>query len=183
MSERRTRFEAVFQEVYEPLQRYARRRTDAATADDVVADTLLVMWRRLDDLPDGMALAWSYGIARRCLANRRRGAERQVRLADRLLGERGAGYDGHQPPEPDPVLHDALGDLEVDDRELVRLWAWEELQPREIAVVLGITPNAASIRLHRARKRLADAVRRKSHPVAGHSIIDTTPIGSTGDAR
>lgn len=178
MTERRTRFEAVFAEVYEPLQRYARRRTDAATADDVVADALLVMWRRLDDLPDGMALAWAYGIARRCLANRRRGAERQTRLADRLMGERQAP----EPYEPDPVLHDALGDLDVDDRELVRLWAWEDLQPREIAVALGISPNAASIRLHRARRRLADAVTRKTHPVAGHSIVGNT-LGPEGAAR
>lgn len=37
---------------------------------------------------------------------------------------------------------------------MLRLWAWEQLPPREIAVALGISPNAASIRLHRAKKRL-----------------------------
>ena len=36
------------------------------------------------------------------------------------------------------------------------LWAWEELAPREIALVLGVTPNAVSIRLHRAKGRLRE---------------------------
>lgn len=40
------------------------------------------------------------------------------------------------------------------DAELVRLWAWEELGPAEIALVVGLSPNAVSIRLHRARQKL-----------------------------
>lgn len=60
------------------------------------------------------------------------------------------------PELPDAALHDALAHLGADDRELLRLWAWEELQPAEIAVTLGTTANAVSIRLHRARKRLGE---------------------------
>ena len=41
------------------------------------------------------------------------------------------------------------------------LWAWEELAPREIATVTGLTANAVSIRLHRAKKRLAAELDRK----------------------
>ena len=57
-------FEAVVKEVYEPLQRYLRRRTDRTTAEDVLADVLLVLWRRVDDIPTGASLPWSYGVAR-----------------------------------------------------------------------------------------------------------------------
>ena len=53
-------------------------------------------------------------------------------------------------------------------REVLRLWAWEELAPREIAVVLGTTPNAVSIRLHRAKARLRDELARKDPARAGH---------------
>jgi RNA polymerase sigma-70 factor (ECF subfamily) len=178
MDDRRRRFEDVFREVYEPLQRYARRRTDPANADDVVADALLVVWRRLDDAPDGLALPWCYGIARRCLANRRRGDARQVNLVNRLMSER-----VDTPRSDDPVLDAALDELDADDRELVRLWAWEELAPREIAVALGITPNAASIRIHRAKGRLAEAVTRKNRSDGGHTAIGSTPLGSKGDQR
>ena len=183
MNERRERFEAVFREVYEPLQRYARRRTDLATADDVVADALLVVWRRLDDLPPGLALPWCYAIARRCLANRRRGDDRQARVADRLMGEcRDEVIDGDPAIDLalDPALEVALAQLDVDDREIVRLWAWEQLPPREIAVVLGISANAAAIRVHRAKRRLADLVaratrdQRKDADAAGHEAVGST---------
>ncbi len=72
-------------------------------------------------------------------------------------------------PEPadDPALHEALAALRPEEAELLRLWAWEQLTPAEIAVVLEITPNAASTRLPRAKRKLSDRLR-KSGAVAGH---------------
>lgn len=151
---RRERFEALVGAVYVPLQRYLRRRTDIASADDVLGDVLLVMWRRADDIPAEATLAWCYAVARGCLANAVRGAKRQERLLRRLSQARepaeGVPSGG---PDVDEAL-EALEALSAADRELLRLWAWEQLPPREIAVVLGITPNAVSIRLHRATRRL-----------------------------
>ena len=80
---RKERFEAVARAILEPLRRYLARRTDPATADDVLAETLLVCWRRLDDLPED-PLPWSYGVARNCLANAERGVRRQQRLASKI---------------------------------------------------------------------------------------------------
>jgi RNA polymerase sigma-70 factor (ECF subfamily) len=176
-SARRERFSRVFAEVYEPLQRYVRRRAEAAAVDDVVADTLLVLWRRLDDVPADNELAWCYGTARRCLANHRRAGERRDRLVDRVANEAAAGPADRDMVDPD--LWSALGELSTDDREIVRLWAWEQLAPREIAVVLAITPNAASIRLHRVKQRLADRLAaRKEIGLAGH-----TPGGDHNGTR
>ena len=53
-----------------------------------------------------------------------------------------------------PPILDALQRLEHNDREILRLAAWEDLTAGEIAVVLGCTPNAASLRLSRARRKL-----------------------------
>jgi RNA polymerase sigma-70 factor (ECF subfamily) len=163
---RRARFERLFADVYEPLQRFVRRRAGVAAVDDVVADTLLVLWRRLDDVPEGAALPWCFGTARRCLANARRADERRDRLTRRVASE----------PVPtasesdDTDLIAALAELPAEDREIVRLWAWEQLAPREIAVVLAISPNAASIRLHRAKRRLADRLGSgKDGAPAGHN--------------
>ena len=159
------RFEALVGEVYQPLQRYIRRRIDPASADDVFGDVLLVMWRRVDDIPADAELAWCYGVARGCLANKRRGADRHLKLVRRLAREREPAT-----PNDDPLLHDALSRLSEADREVLRLWAWEYLAPREIAIVLGITANAASIRLHRATKKLkTEILRRKESGAPGHS--------------
>ena len=150
----------------EPLRRFLARRTDPATADDVLADTLLVCWRRLDELPEE-PLPWAYAVARNCLANAQRGARRQERLAARISVVDPPRESVAGPGEGDDVLAGALARLRPEDAELLRLWAWEQLTAGEIAVVLDITSNAASIRLHRAREKLRTELR-KDEPAAGH---------------
>lgn len=65
---------------------YAMRRVDdPADAADVVAETFMVAWRRIDDVPSGRATKpWLFEVARRVLANGRRGRRRHHRLAQRL---------------------------------------------------------------------------------------------------
>ncbi len=153
--DRRRRFEAIVATTYVPLQRYLRRRTDPASADDVLGDVLLVLWRRADDIPADAVLAWCYGVARGCLANSARARLRHLRLVRRLADDR----SWQQPSAvaaADPRLDEAMRGLPANDLEILRLWAWEDLAPREIALVLGVSANAASIRLHRATKRLKE---------------------------
>ena len=149
--ERTERFRRLFDACYQPLHGYARRRVSPGDADDLVADVLAIAWRRLDDIHEGAELPWLYGVARRTLANQQRAAGRRLRLVDRLGRQRPAGEDG--PPTDSPVL-DALERLRPDDREILRLAAWEQLGAAAIAVVLGCSPNAAALRLSRARRRL-----------------------------
>lgn len=164
------RFEQLAAEVSGPLHRYVARRVAPEDVDDVLADVTLVLWRRLDEVPmpsAAGALPWCYGVARRVVANHRRGALRRLHLLERVRRE-------PVPPAGDeefPEVHVALARLGDLDREVVRLWAWEQLEPREIATVLGTTPNAVSIRLHRARRRLAGLLRKDGVP-AGHEPPD-----------
>ncbi|MFN8023111.1 MAG: sigma-70 family RNA polymerase sigma factor [Acidimicrobiales bacterium] len=176
---RRARFEALAADVYEPLQRYVRRRIDASAVDDVVADTLFVCWRRLDEIPTDATVAWTLGVARRCLANDRRGARRQAAVGERLAAQ---PQQSTTPVEPDVDLRDAVAELPETDREVVLLWAWEGMAPREIAVVTGLTPNAVSLRLHRAKQRLAvrletndTSVSRQEPPGIGHDAGEHEP--------
>lgn len=159
-ADRRARFEAVVDAVYEPLQRYARRRCAPHAADDVVADALLVIWRRLDDVPAEAVLPWCYRVAANCLANGRRAERRFARLTARIAHLDPPSELGAAPLQPDPALHAALATLSPADQEVLRLWAWEALTPAEIGVALDVTPNAASIRLHRAKERLSVALER-----------------------
>lgn len=164
---RRDRFEEIARDLIDPLRRFLARRTDPATAEDVLAETLLVCWRRYDDLPE-RPLPFAYGVARNCLANAERGARRQVRVAGRI-----AALDPpREAPEliGDEWLAEAMAGLSADDAELLRLWAWERLTPAEIATVLEVTPNAVSIRLYRAKERLRTALR-KIQVAEGHEDV------------
>lgn len=162
---RHAAFEAHAAEVIEPVRRFLARRTDPATADDVLAEVLLVLWRRLDQIPENV-VPWTYGVARNCLANAERGAHRQERLAAKVAAYAPPDAAGGEPAAVE-LVQAVLAALGSTDAELLRLWAWEELGPAEIATVLGISPNAASIRLHRAREKFREALR-KIQSSAGH---------------
>jgi RNA polymerase sigma-70 factor (ECF subfamily) len=134
---------------------YARRRTDGATADDVVADVFLTAWRRLDDVPSD-PLPWLLGIARRILANRRRSEARTAALHHRLATtEQPQASDDRRGVWLDEKVENALRALSERDREILLLVAWDGLEPARAARALGARPGAFAVRLHRARRRLA----------------------------
>jgi RNA polymerase sigma factor (sigma-70 family) len=147
------RFEALYSAHNAAVRTYVRRRVDADGADDVVADVFVIAWRRLTDVPDD-ALPWLLGVARRVLANRWRGASRELALRDRMAFDR--------PPSP-PALGGpsdssqevlrALRALRQTDRETLLLVAWEGLTPAQAAKALGVSANTFSARLSRARRR------------------------------
>jgi RNA polymerase sigma-70 factor (ECF subfamily) len=173
LQERRERFEALAAEVFEPLQRYLRRRANADEAEEAFGDTLLALWRRLDDIPPAATLPWSYGVARRVLANRRRGLVRQRQLVERIGRLTPVWFDPDPSAAPEyPELAAALRALREEDREVLTLWAWEQLEPREIAIVLGVSVNAATLRLSKAKKRLAQAMSGQSGAGAGHMGVE-----------
>ena len=88
-------FRRLFDSAYRPLLAYARRRAEStADAEEVVAETLLVAWRRRLELPADDPLPWLYGVARRVLANQRRGRERLGRLRSALAGSPRSPGDG-----------------------------------------------------------------------------------------
>ncbi|GAQ60037.1 RNA polymerase sigma factor [Streptomyces scabiei] len=192
----RARFEALAHAVAEPLHRYLLRRADPDQVDDVLSDTLLVLWRRIQDVPGlqpapepeasaahfpdpDAVLPWCYGVARGCLANARRAERRRRSLLERLTwaastastatGVARSGADHSD-------LHAALAQLRPLDREIVLLWAYEELAPSRIAEVTGLSANAVSIRLHRAKKKLAARLERKTGLRPGHETDEGTGI-------
>ena len=147
-------FERVFNECYAPVLRYVARRVAADAVQDVVSDTFLVAWRRREDLR-GEPLPWLLGIARRVSATQRRGSVRRDALHERLRA---------QPPPPatignvearDPRLAQALGCLPERDREALILIAWDGLDHRTAAQAMGCSTGSLTVRLHRARRRLA----------------------------
>lgn len=152
----REEFEQLYRQRAGAVLAYARRRTTQAAADDVVADVFLIAWRRLDDVP-AEPLPWLLGVARRVLANQRRGEYRGAALRDRIRGQQVAGVrSAHSDDGPSAVVR-ALWSLGASDQELLMLIAWDRLTRAQAAEALGISVGTLAVRLHRARRRLAKA--------------------------
>lgn len=154
-SARRARFERVFTTHYASVLAYGLRPCEPQVAQDV-AEVFLVAWRRLDEVPE-LELPWLYGVARRVLANELRSARRRRALADRSSIALRAGLE-RSASDPDVIA--ALAQLRARDRELLLLTAWDGLSSAEAAAALGCSNAAARVRLHRARRRLADELER-----------------------
>jgi RNA polymerase sigma-70 factor (ECF subfamily) len=149
-------FEQLFRATYPRVLSYARGMASPADADDAVAETFAIAWRRRAEIPPGAELGWLIGVARRVLANRRRG-ERRLGALRALLAVQRASV-GPDPAERvgDVGLRAALETLAPLDREALVLVAWFELSAAEAAVALGISAAAFRMRLARARRRLRE---------------------------
>ena len=156
MSESREQFERVYQDCFAAVQRYTARRVAPEAVQDVVADTFLTAWRRYGELR-GEPLPWLLGIARRTAANQRRGGARREALRERLRNEqRPTALPGLG--ESAPQLATALATLSARDREALTLIAWDGLEHRAAAEVMGCSTSAFTVRVHRARRKLERAL-------------------------
>ncbi|GAA4467340.1 RNA polymerase sigma factor [Phytohabitans houttuyneae] len=157
-------FTALYATHYPQVFRYALRRlADPDAAVDLAQEVFVVAWRRRVEVPD-RGLPWLYGVARRLLANQWR-----ARHAAPALVTLAAGGAPHERAVAHPsdggaadrlaAVRAALATLSETDQEILRLVGWEELTVAEAATVLGCRRATAAVRLHRARRRLAESLR------------------------
>ena len=159
------RFSQLYERCSQPVRDFCRRRLTSDLVDDAVAETFLTAWRRLDDVPAGdAALVWLYRVAYRVIGHQWRTAARRRRLEDKLrsmVRPCASGADESVMERAERALVLAAAErLRPSDAEVLRLAAWEQLSVADIAVVLGIAPNAVKQRLHRARLNLGREYRR-----------------------
>jgi RNA polymerase sigma-70 factor (ECF subfamily) len=154
-------FSRMYDENVEAVRRYAWRR-DPALADDIVAETFLVAWRRLSDVP-ASPRPWLIGVARHTRLNQRRSAQRQRAVAERVAEATPSVVGDAEDPVASELVHAALARLAERDREVLTLSVWDHLDRASIAQVLGCSQANVSVRLHRARRRFAAEIERLSH--------------------
>jgi RNA polymerase sigma factor (sigma-70 family) len=184
--QRERRFEALYDAHYASVLGYSRRRTrNAQEADDVLAETFLVAWRRLDEIPP-QPLVWLLAVARRVLANQRRSERRRLALTDRLARDRSqhvsrseAGRHGVA-----AAVRAALAELRERDREILMLVDWDGLDRREIARMLRCSRASVDLRLHRARRRMAALLAAAGHGQgSSRSKVEAAAVYSTGETE
>ena len=152
----------VTQEAPALLAYFKRRVSEPEDAADLVAQTLLIVWKRVDALPDDSTEArmWLFGIARLTYRQHLRGRRRHVALADALR----ENLSRHATDVIDAVdgrhldLRAALATLPEIDREIVRLVHWDGFTLEQVAAHLGKPAGTIRSRYHRARARLRSAL-------------------------
>ncbi len=154
------RFRRIYAAYERQVYAYCLRRIDHDQAIDCTADTFLVAWRRISDVPPGdKALAWLYRTAHHIIGDRYRNRTRNSALVAALRTNPTTQH-GDEPEkvvvrrETDTAVLDALQRLPAADQEVLRLSVWEELSHREIGELLGCSAHAVDQRVHRAAKRL-----------------------------
>ncbi|MFC7328429.1 RNA polymerase sigma factor [Marinactinospora rubrisoli] len=172
-------FTRFFERHYDDVRRYAWRRVGPDRADDVAAETFAVAWRRRAKVPEDDPLPWLYAAARNIVL----ASYREERRRGEVLSSFGGAWEGAVP------VHDASGPvaeraaalavlsrLKPNERELVLLVAWEGLDVRAAARVLGCTAATARVRLHRARRRITRLMDAES-ATAGSARSDIIAMG------
>jgi RNA polymerase sigma-70 factor (ECF subfamily) len=153
----RATFETLYKAHFQAIYAYALRRVPADDAVDLVADVFTVAWRRIEDLPlPPEDKLWLYGVARRTVSQHGRGRLRRDRLVAKL--RQNIRFSDSPTSDEDSFLEsrivELVSHLQPNDRELVRLIAWDHLSHSEAAEVMGCSVNAVSIRWHRSLRRL-----------------------------
>ncbi len=152
------RFRELFRDHYPAVARYVLARGyQAPDADDLIAGTFEVAWRRLDAVPPGRdAVPWLLTVARNLSRNEHRKTLRELSLMDRVpvCAAVSAETEADRRAEWAGLLR-ALEQLRPVDRDLILLVAWDQLTPSDAGRVLGLRPVTTRSRLHRARQRLA----------------------------
>jgi RNA polymerase sigma-70 factor, ECF subfamily len=148
-------FATVYSEHLPAISRYLARRVHRDHIEDLAADVFALAWRKRDSVTPGEELPWLYRIAANLVANHRR---RQAASSSFIASLRPADS---APAADDIVIADqqlasAWKQLSAKDREVLALAVFEDLPVATIATALGVSANAVSIRLHRARRQLAE---------------------------
>lgn len=146
-------FEVIFDRHFGAVYAYLARRVGSGGADDLASSTFTLAFERRDRFrPEATtARPWLLGIATNLLRNEKRAERRALRALGSLDSPRSSG-----PVEPGDMgrVGGLLAKLDRDQRDVLLLYAWEDLSYEDIGQALGIPVGTVRSRLARARSRL-----------------------------
>lgn len=148
-------FERAYAQHLPAVSAYLARRVEYRFVEDLAADVFAVAWSKRSTVVEGEELPWLYRISANLVANHRRRQATGASLVQ-LLRTPDSAPSAEDIVIADESLAGAWRALKARDREVLALALLEDLPIAAISAALGISPNAVSIRLHRARKTLAE---------------------------
>ncbi|MEO0024428.1 MAG: hypothetical protein RL196_869 [Actinomycetota bacterium] len=151
-------FSAIYREHQTPIAKFLARRVDFAEVEDLCSEVFEIAWARRDQAVAGFELPWLYKIAGFVVSNARRRASTRNRFLLSLSPADNAP-SAESIAVADIALAEAWGQLGSAERAALALVAFEGLKIEEAAAALGISANATSIRIHRARTKLSELLK------------------------
>lgn len=173
------RFESLYWTHHRDLLAFIRRRTITDSAEDILSETFVVAWRRIDEVPEE-ARAWLFGVARNVMSNHARAQNRQLALRIRMQTEpapRQEDIASAIASRADLVA--GWNRLTQSEQEVIALVAWDGLSHEQGAMVLGCTKSSFAVRLFRARRRLLHLLERTRPARAERSTVTHTERSRT----
>jgi RNA polymerase sigma-70 factor (ECF subfamily) len=161
----RLSFEDVAQELSDPLRRYLERLVgDRATADDLLQETLLKIARALPGFEGRSSVkTWAFTIATRVATDHFRKPHSRARMVE--IDETGLPLvlDGEIDQrlvidEMNTCVRGVIDTLPEDYRTALVLHDLEGQTAAQVADIVGCSIATAKIRIHRARRRLRQAL-------------------------
>jgi RNA polymerase sigma-70 factor (ECF subfamily) len=160
----------LFDRHFAAVHRYLARRVGREVADDLASLCFTVAFERRGSFDPAFADArpWLYGIAANLLRQHWRAEERLLATVSKLTGDPTRhDPDGRETSTgaDDVELARALARLDPAQRDVLLLYAWEELSYEEISVALRVPVGTVCSRLARARARVRAELEAPEAPV------------------
>ena len=157
------------------LRFLASRVEDAATAEDILQAAYLKTVERGSEIRDGEStVAWFYRLLRNAVTDHYRRRAARARVHEAFATEAPTVFE----PEIKAAVCECIGDviesLKPEYRSAIEQVDLGETPVEDFAHSEHISPNNASVRLHRARKAVARHLKTVCGSCAEHKCLDCT---------
>ncbi len=140
-------------------------------AEEVSQDTFIKAYKNLSKFKgDSKFSTWLYKIAyRNCLDNLKKNKERYVvdtidEVTIHKISSTEDILESISRKERAIVIKKCLNDLPEEERTLLWMFYFDELNLKEIMEITGLSSSNLKVKLHRARKRLVSVVEKNVEP-------------------
>jgi RNA polymerase sigma-70 factor, ECF subfamily len=163
MSDPQKMFLEAYEAHAEAIYRHCYFRVfSRARAEELMQDTFMKTWQYLQNGNQVENIrAFLYQVANNLIIDDSRKKKEESLDALREDDRFEPASDGHRRVERLALareVREVMDRLSPGDREILVMRYIDDLDPREIAETLGITPNAASVRIHRATQALRELI-------------------------